>query len=75
MSARYSVTVTMTPQQAVAADRALHRMAIGTEDARLFTAAQRISNGLIDAGWMPVNEGTEDEPKWAWQKTVPESER
>lgn len=47
----YSVTVTMTPRQAVEAERALRRAAVVEESGRLFSAAHRITCGLIDAGW------------------------
>lgn len=53
----YSVTITMTPRQAVEAERALHRYAVEHGSPRAFTAAHRIMYGLLDAGWKWAAEG------------------
>jgi hypothetical protein len=63
----YSVTVKMTPRQAIEAADALHHAAVGRGSSRLFSAAHRINCGLWDAGWDSINRGTEDEPKWQWR--------
>lgn len=64
---RYSITVTLTPKQAIDAEHALAQSAFREENGRLFSAAHRVSIGLQEAGWEPVNVGTEDEPKWGWR--------
>jgi hypothetical protein len=57
----------MTPHQAAEAADALHYTAVVRENGRLFSAANRVSIGLQEAGWIAVNLGTADEPEWAWQ--------
>lgn len=47
----HSVTVRMTPRQAVEAMRALERIGATTDNERAFTARHRIMSGLRDAGW------------------------
>jgi hypothetical protein len=47
----YSVTVTMTPRQALEAMDGLHDYAVTHESSRAFTASSRIMCGLFDAGW------------------------
>lgn len=63
----YSVTVTMTPRQAIEAVDALRWAAVTRESSRLYGASHRIACGLWDAGWDSINRGTEDEPKWTWR--------
>lgn len=46
-----SVTVKMTPRQAVAAMRACELAGVTTEDRRAWRARERIMFGLQDAGW------------------------
>lgn len=46
-----SVTVRMTPRQAVAAMRACEVAGATTEDPRAWRARERIMFGLQDAGW------------------------
>jgi hypothetical protein len=69
MSPRYSVTITLTPLQAIDAEEALRRAAVGSENGRLYSAGNRIASGLFDAGWESVNAGSDDEPKWEWRFT------
>ena len=45
-----SVTVRLTPRQAVAAIRALE-VAGAAEQPRAYSARSRVVNGLFDAGW------------------------
>jgi len=59
----YSITVTMTPRQAVAAMRACELAASETEDKRTWRARERVMFGLWDAGWTFDEDGDE-----AWQR-------
>jgi len=59
----YSITVIMTPRQAVAAMRACEHTAVTTGDARAFRARERIMFGLWDAGWKYDEDGDE-----AWHR-------
>jgi hypothetical protein len=45
-----SVTVRLTPRQAVAAIRALEVAGAAGQD-RAYSARSRVTNGLFDAGW------------------------
>ena len=47
----YSVTVKMTPRQAVVAMDGLHDQAAQSGNNRLYDAEHRIYVGLLDAGW------------------------
>jgi hypothetical protein len=47
----FSVTVKMTPRQAVAAARACELAGVTTSDRRAWMARHRIFAGLRDAGW------------------------
>ena len=74
----YSVTVTMTPRQAIEAVTAIRKVAVSEGSARLYSASHRIACGLWDAGWDSINRGTEDEPQWTWRlpkQTAPNSDR
>ena len=66
MSKRYSITVTMTPKQAVYAEAVLREEAVSRDMSTLFTGAHRVSIALREAGWEQENKGTDDEPKWWW---------
>ncbi len=46
-----SVSVQMTPRQAVEAMRALEHFAVTTESGRAYSARSRVMFGLQDAGW------------------------
>ncbi len=55
-----SVTVEMTPRQAVSAARGCELAGLTTGDRRAFAARHRIFAGLRDAGW----EWDEDSETW-----------
>ncbi len=63
----YSVTVTMTPRQAIEAEYLLRLAAVQKESGRGFSAGSRIASGLYDAGWDRVQTGTDDDPRWVWR--------
>lgn len=67
---RKGIVVHLTPRQAMEAADALQRAAIGKESSRLFGAAHAVSWALREAGWDDVNVGTDDVPRWVWQKEV-----
>lgn len=63
----YSVTVTMTPRQAIEAAHALHEYALTSGNGRMYAASGRVTSGLWDAGWEAENVGDDDDPKWVWK--------
>lgn len=56
-----SVTVKMTPRQAIAAERAIRYCALreeGRTSDQMYGAAAAVINGLSDAGWMEMGGDT-----------------
>jgi hypothetical protein len=57
MTKRYSVTVTLTPRQAIDAAAALQDSALKYENYdRLLAVSSRIAWALVEAGWTPGEE-------------------
>jgi len=55
----YSITVTLTPRQAVAAMRALEYAGATEFDRRAYRVRERVMFGLWDAGWQYDETGDE----------------